>query len=160
MYVVKRSGNQEPVSFDKITNRIRKLCDGLNSEYIDPAIVTAKVASGIYNGITTRELDKLAAETAAYSSTFHPDWSILAARIAVSDLHKNTTNDFAKNIQSMCDYIHPVTGKSAPLIATYINQVIQKHAVVLNQAIQYERDYDFDFFGFIARNQCQKNDKK
>ena len=148
MYVVKRSGNQEPVSFDKITNRIRKLCDGLNSEYIDPAIITAKVASGIYNGITTRELDKLAAETAAYSSTFHPDWSILAARIAVSDLHKNTTNDFAKNIQSMCDYIHPVTGKPAPLIATYINQVIQKHANVLNQAIQYERDYDFDFFGF------------
>lgn len=148
MYVVKRSGNQEPVSFDKITNRIRKLCDGLNSEYIDPAIITAKVASGIYNGITTRELDKLAAETAAYSSTFHPDWSILAARIAVSDLHKNTTNDFAKNIQSMCDYIHPVTSKPAPLIATYINQVIQKYANILNQAIQYERDYDFDFFGF------------
>lgn len=148
MYVIKRNGNQEPVHFDKITNRIRKLCNGLNEDYIDPTIITSKIAAGIYNGITTHELDKLAAETAAYSSTFHPDWSILAARIAVSDLHKNTTDDFASNIQKMKDYIHPITKKNAPLIAPYINKVVQENALVLNQAIKYERDFDFDYFGF------------
>lgn len=148
MYVVKRDGRTEPVAFDKITARIRKLCYSLDPHYVDPTKVAAKVIAGLYDGITTRELDMLAAETCAYSSTYHPDWSTLAARIAVSDLHKQTDSCFSKNAQRLREHIHPKTGAPAPLIAEDVNDIIQRNAAKLDDAIDYQRDFDFDYFGF------------
>jgi ribonucleotide reductase alpha subunit len=148
MYVVKRNGTQEPVQFDKITTRTNKLCYGLNMDFIDPAAIAVKVIQGLYSGITTSELDQLTAETCAYSSTHHPDWSILGARIAVSNLHKNTESVFSRNIQRMFEYTHPITGEAAPLIHSDVYEVIMKNADKLDNAIYYDRDYEYDYFGF------------
>lgn len=148
MYVIKRDGTQEPVQFDKITTRINKLCYGLNMDFIDPAAIAVKVIQGLYSGITTSELDQLTAETCAYSSTYHPDWSILGARIAVSNLHKNTDSVFSRNIQRMFEYTHPITGEAAPLIHSDVHEVIMNNADKLDNAIYYDRDYEYDYFGF------------
>lgn len=96
MQVIKRSGKKENVSFDKITARVKKLCYGLNSDFIDPIEIAKKVIQGLYDGVTTVELDNLAAETAASMATIHPDYAQLAARIAVSNLHKETKKSFRK----------------------------------------------------------------
>ena len=99
MYVIKRNGSKQEVSFDKITARIKKLCYGFESSNISPIKIAQKVIAGIYDGVTTTELDCLAAETTAYSTTIHPDYSLLASRIAISNLHKNTEKTFSNNIQ-------------------------------------------------------------
>ena len=99
MYVITRSGEREPIKFDKITERIQTLSHDLNSDHVDASQIAKKVIEGIYDGITTRELDQLAAETAAYLSTKHPDYSTLAGRIAVSNLHKETRGCFSENIK-------------------------------------------------------------
>ena len=109
MFVIKRDGSKQEISFDKITARIKKLCYGFNSPDISPIKIAQRVIAGIYNGVTTTELDCLAAETTAYSSTTHPDFSKLAARIAISNLHKNTEKSFSKNIEKFYNYIHPQT---------------------------------------------------
>merc|ERR1719261_2181028 len=105
MHVVKRNGAQEPVSFDKITQRIQNLCTGLNGDYVDPTKVAQKVVEGVYKGVTTTELDNLAAETCAYMSQSHPDYSILAARIAMSNLHKNTVASFAETCKTLYTFV-------------------------------------------------------
>lgn len=148
MFVIKRNGQQELVHFDKITSRVQKLCDGLNMDYIDPISVSQKVIQGLYNGVSTKELDKLAAETCAYLSTYHPDWSTLAARIAVSDLHKNTSSSFSENIRRMRKYVNPKNGEKAPIIHEDVAYVVSKYAKELDAAIDYNRDFDFDYFGF------------
>jgi ribonucleotide reductase alpha subunit len=148
MYVIKRNGDQEPVHFDKITERIKKLCYGLNLSYIDPAAISLKVIQGLYSGITTTELDQLASETCAYSSTYHPDFSTLAARIAVSNLHRQTDSVFSRNVKRMYEYTHPKTGEFAPLVAKSFYDVVMKYADVLDNAIYYDRDFNFDYFGF------------
>lgn len=114
MRVIKRDGREEPIIFDKITLRIKKLCYGLDGRFIDPVKVAMKVIQGLYDGITTRELDTLAAETCAYSSTYHPDWSTLAARISVSDLHKQTEASFSKNAAKLHAHIHPKVSEPFP----------------------------------------------
>ena len=110
MQVIKRSGKREEVSFDKITARIKKLCYGLDMRYVDYIEISKKVVLGLYDGVSTTELDNLAAETAATMATIHPDYAILAARIAVSNLHKNTDKSFAKTVKSLYNYIDPKTG--------------------------------------------------
>jgi ribonucleoside-diphosphate reductase alpha subunit len=147
MYVVKRNGEKEEVAFDKITRRIRALCDGLNADYVDPVKVTQKVVEGVYPGVTTSDLDTLAAETCAYMSQFHPDFSTLAARIAVSNLHKNTEEDF----RSVIKHLYTVTdkaGRPAPLVSDELAEIAEKYGDKINAAIMYERDYRFDYFGF------------
>ncbi|MEC9281397.1 MAG: ribonucleoside-diphosphate reductase subunit alpha [Bdellovibrionota bacterium] len=148
MFVVKRNGKKEPVKFDKITARVAKLCYGLNEDYVDPVEVGKKVVAGIYDGVTTTELDTLAAETAAYLTTLHPDYAILAARIAVSNLHKVTEKSFSKNIQAMYDYVNPKTGEKAPLIGEETYQAVMDNADRLDSAIIYDRDFSYDYFGF------------
>ncbi len=148
MFVLKRNGEKEEVHFDKITTRIKKLCYGLNEKYVDATKVAIKVIQGIYNGITTSELDQLASETCAYSSTYHPDWSKLGARIAVSNLHKNTDSVFSRNVKKMYEYKHPKTGEDAPLISKDFYTVVMENAEILDNEIKYDRDYDFDYFGF------------
>ena len=148
MYVMKRSGKQEAVHFDKITSRVMKLSYGLNLKSDDIIEIAKKVIIGIYNGVPTTELDNLAAETSASFTTKHPDFAVLAARIAVSNLHKNTTKSFSETASLLFNYIDNKTGDLAPLIADDVYAIIQENADQLNASIIYERDYHFDFFGF------------
>jgi len=148
MQVVKRSGKREDVSFDKITARVKKLCYGLNQKYVDPIEISKKVILGLYDGVTTTELDNLAAETAATMATTHPDNALLAARIAVSNLHKNTDKSFSKTMTALYNYIDPKTGQKAGLIGEETQKIIQDNKDRLNSAIIYDRDYAFDYFGF------------
>lgn len=148
MFVLKRNGKKEVVHFDKITSRVMKLSYGLNLKQDDIIGIARKVIIGIYNNVTTTELDNLAAETAASFTTKHPDFAVLAARIAVSNLHKNTTKSFSKTAGLLYNYIDDRTGEPAPLIADDVYCIIQQHADQLDASIIYERDYHFDFFGF------------
>ncbi len=148
MQVLKRNGKAEAVHFDKITSRVMKLSYGLSLKQDDIIEIAKKVIAGIYNNVTTTELDNLAAETAASFTTKHPDFAVLAARIAVSNLHKNTTKSFSYTAGLLYNYIDQKTGDKAPLIADDVFAVIQEHQDRLNAAIIYERDYHFDFFGF------------
>lgn len=148
MYVIKRDGRKEAVQFDKITSRIRKLCYGLDMNFVDPVEIAKKVIQGVYDGVTTVELDNLAAETAAYLTTTHPDYAILAARIAVSNLHKNTKKSFSETIKDLYHYKNPKTDQPAPLVADDVYEIIMKNADLLDSSIIYDRDFNYDYFGF------------
>src|SRR6201986_205548 len=148
MYVIKRDGKKETVKFDKITARIEKLCYSLNPALVDPIDVAKKVIEGLYDGVTTSELDNLAAETAASLTTKHPDYALLASRIAVSNLHKNTIKSFSETMRKLYEYVDPKTGKDASLIADDVWEVIEKNAELLDSSIIYDRDFGFDYFGF------------
>ncbi|WP_223551329.1 ribonucleoside-diphosphate reductase subunit alpha [Aestuariivivens sp. NBU2969] len=147
MYVVKRDGRKEQVMFDKITARVRKLCYGLN-ELVDPLRVTMRVIEGLYDGVTTSELDNLAAEIAATMTTAHPDYARLAARISVSNLHKNTKKTFSEVMHDLYTYVNPRTGKDAPLLSDEVYNVIMEHKDRLDSTIIYNRDFGYDYFGF------------
>lgn len=148
MFVIKRDGTKESVKFDKITARIQKLSYGLDPQHVDPILVAKKVIDGVYDGVTTSDLDNLAAETAASLTTKHPDYAQLASRIAVSNLHKNTTKSFSKTIETLYNYIDPKTGQKAALIADDVNEIVQKNAQLLDSSIIYDRDFGYDYFGF------------
>ncbi len=148
MYVVKRDGRRETILFDKITSRIEKLCYGLNRDYVQPVEVAKKVIVGMYDGIATTRLDELAAETAASLTAMHPDYALLAARIAISNLHKETLKSFSETMRALYHYIDPATGQKAPLLSDEVMQVVNQNAEQLDSAIIYSRDYDYDYFGF------------
>jgi ribonucleoside-diphosphate reductase alpha chain len=148
MYVIKRDGRHESVKFDKITARIEKLCYGLDPAYVQPVQVAVKVVSGLYDGVKTTELDNLAAETAASMTTTHPDYAILAARIAISNLHKETNKSFSTTIKRLYNYEDPKTGENASLIAKEVYEVVRTHAALLDSTIIYDRDYGYDYFGY------------
>ena len=148
MYVIKRDGKQETVKFDKITARIEKLCYGLNPALVDAIDVAKKVIEGLFDGVTTSELDNLAAETAASLTTKHPDYALLASRIAVSNLHKNTIKSFSETMKLLYNYVDPKNGKKAPLLADDVWEIIEKNAEELDSNIIYDRDFGFDYFGF------------
>jgi ribonucleoside-diphosphate reductase alpha subunit len=148
MFVVKRNGKSESVKFDKITARIEKLCYGLDRRFVNSIDVAKKVIEGLYDGVTTTELDNLAAETAASLTVKHPDYARLASRIAVSNLHKNTTKSFSDTMQLLFDCTDSKTGKYVPLLADDIWAIIKENAELLDSTIIYDRDYGFDYFGF------------
>ena len=147
MHVVKRDGHREEVKFDKITARIQKLCYGL-SPLVDPVAVAMRVIEGLYDGVTTSELDNLAAEVAASMTVRHPDYAQLAARVAVSNLHKNSTKSFSETMRSLYTYVNAKTGKAAPMIADDVMEIIEQHAERLDSAAIYDRDFNYDYFGF------------
>lgn len=150
------------MKFDKITARIEKLCYGFNTEYVDAIDVAKKVIQGLYDGVTTSELDNLAAETAASLTTKHPDYALLASRIAVSNLHKNTEKSFSKTMCKLYNYIDPKTGKNAALLSDEVWEIIEKNADILDSNIIYDRDFAFDYFGFktLERSYLLKTDGK
>ncbi|AOP31551.1 ribonucleotide reductase large subunit [Skunkpox virus] len=148
MFVIKRNGCKENVMFDKITSRIRKLCYGLNTEFVDPIKIAMKVIQGLYNGVTTIELDTLAAEIAATCTTQHPDYAILAARIAVSNLHKETKKLFSDVMEDLFNYVNPKNGIRSPIISTTVMDIVTKYKDKLNSVIIYERDFSYNYFGF------------
>ena len=147
MFVVKRDGHTEPIMFDKITARIRKLNYGLNP-LVDPVRVAMRVIEGLYDGVTTTELDTLAAEIAATMTTSHPDYAQLAARISVSNLHKNTKKSFSSTMKDLYEYVNPRTGKKAPLLSDEVYKIISENAEKIDSSIIYNRDFGYDFFGF------------
>jgi ribonucleoside-diphosphate reductase alpha chain len=147
MYVVKRDGRKEPVMFDKITDRIKKMSYGL-SPLVEPVKVAMRVIEGLYDGVTTSELDNLAAETAAAMTVAHPDYAQLAARIAVSNLHKNTKKSFSETMKDLYEYVNPRTGQKAPLLSDEVFDVINEHAEELDSRVIYNRDFNYDYFGF------------
>lgn len=147
MFVVKRDGRKESIKFDKITARIQKLCYGF-SDLVEPTAVAMKVIEGIYEGVTTSELDNLAAEVSASMTTRHPDYALLASRISVSNLHKDTKKSFSETMVDLYNYVNPKTGKKAPLIADDVIKIIKKNAELLDSTIIYDRDFCYDYFGF------------
>jgi ribonucleoside-diphosphate reductase alpha chain len=162
MLVVKRDGRLETVKFDKVTSRIEKLCYGLDARFIEPHVVAKKVIDGIYDRVPTTELDNLAAETAASLTTKHPDYALLAARIAISNLHKTTSKSFSNTIKLLYQYVDPKTGENASLISREVNEVVKKNAALLDSTIIYDRDFGYDYFGFktLERSYLLKLDGK
>ncbi len=146
MYVVKRDGRKEVVKFDKITARIKKLCYGLNALVV-PEKVAMRVIEGLYDGVTTSELDNLAAEVAATNTISHPDYALLASRIVVSNLHKNTKKSFTDTMEDLYNYVDPKTNQPAPLLSDDVYNAIKDNAEVLDSNIIYDRDFRYDFFG-------------
>lgn len=147
MYVVKRDGRKESVKFDKITARIVKMCYGLDP-LVSPEAVAMKVIEGIYDGVSTTDLDNLAAEVAAAKTIDHPDYALLASRIAVSNLHKDTKKLFSDVMYDMFHYIDPKTGQKASLVAEDVYNIIQENKELLDSSIIYDRDFRYDYFGF------------
>ena len=147
MHVLKRDGRKEPVQFDKITARIKKLCYELHPA-VDPVKVAMRVIEGVYDGVTTTELDNLAAEVAATNAVTHPDYASLASRIALSNLHKSTKKSFAETMEDLHNYIDPITGQNASLVATDVIEIIREQAEFLDSQIIYDRDFNYDYFGF------------
>ena len=162
MLVIKRDGRRESVKFDKITARIEKLCYGLDTNHVSSVEVAKKVIVGIYDGVTTVELDNLAAETAATLTVKHPDYAVLAARIAISNLHKVTSKSFSNTMKRLYTYVDPRTGENASLISKEVYAVIKKNAALLDSTIIYSRDYTYDYFGFktLERSYLIKLDDK
>jgi ribonucleoside-diphosphate reductase alpha chain len=148
MEVIKRNNRRESVKFDKITARIEKLCYGLDRRFVNAVDVAKKVIEGLYDGVPTTELDNLAAETAAALTVKHPDYALLASRIAVSNLHKNTTKSFSNTMRLLYNCTDSKTGKLLPLIADDVMKIIEDNAELLDSTIIYDRDYGFDYFGF------------
>ncbi|WP_154856747.1 ribonucleoside-diphosphate reductase subunit alpha [Cyclobacterium xiamenense] len=162
MLVIKRDGRRESVRFDKITTRIENLCYGLDGRYIQPIEVAKKVIDGLYDGVTTTELDNLAAEVCASLTVKHPEYAVLAARIAISNLHKTTSQSFSNTMKRLYTYINPKTDENAALIAPDVYGIVKKHAAKLDEVIDYSRDFDYDFFGFktLERSYLIKLDGK
>ncbi len=148
MLVIKRDGRKESVKFDKITARIEKLSYGLNTKYVKTIEIAKKVIDGLYDGVSTQELDELAAETAATLTTKHPDYATLAARISISNLHKTTSKSFSNTIKRLYTYINPKTQENASLISKDVYGIINKNAAILDSSIIYDRDFNYDYFGF------------
>lgn len=147
MYVVKRDGRKEAVKFDKITARIVKMCYGLDP-LVSPEMIAMKVIEGLYDGVKTTDLDNLAAEVAASKTLDHPDYALLASRIAVSNMHKNTKKVFSDVVEDLYNYIDAKTGKKASLIADDVYEVVQKNKAQLDSSVIYDRDFKYDYFGF------------
>jgi ribonucleoside-diphosphate reductase alpha chain len=162
MLVIKRDGRRESVKFDKVTARIEKLCYGLDMNFLDPIDISKKVIDGIYDGVTTVELDNLAAETAASMTTKHPDYAILAARIAISNLHKVTSKSFSNTMKRLYTYLDPKTGENASLISKEVYEAVRNNAALLDSSILYDRDFYYDYFGFktLERSYLLKLDGK
>ncbi|MDB4075888.1 MAG: ribonucleoside-diphosphate reductase subunit alpha [Crocinitomicaceae bacterium] len=147
MYVIKRDERKEAVKFDKITARIVKMCYGLDP-LVSPEAVAMKVIEGLFDGVTTTQLDNLAAEVAAAKTIDHPDYALLASRIAVSNLHKETKKVFSEVMTDMHDYIDPKTGENASLVADDVYEIMMENKDRLDSSIIYDRDFRYDYFGF------------
>ncbi|UYV79318.1 RRM1, partial [Cordylochernes scorpioides] len=162
MFVLKRKGHKEAVMFDKITSRIQKLCYGLNMDFVDPPSITLKVINGLYPGVTTAELDNLAAEIAATMATKHPDYAKLAARIAISNLHKETKKIFSDVIEDLYRKVNSATKEWTPMISEKLYNIVQNNKEKLNSAIIYDRDFNYKYFGFktLERSYLLKSDGK
>jgi len=148
MQVVNRDGEREDVRFDAILEKLVKLSEGLDKSWVDPSQLTKLTIEGLYDGVSTRELDQLAAETAASLASHHPDYSKLAARICVDDLHRSTKSVFSEVVTDLREFVDPESGEHAPLISKEIYEIIEQNKEILDNHIDYSRDFNYDYFGF------------
>ena len=148
MFVITRSGKKEPVQFDKITHRIQKLTYGLNTTFVDAMEVAKRTIQGLFDGITTEELDNLSAEVAAYMTSTHPDFARLAGRIAVANLHRKTSDSFGETIEKLYKHVDPKTGEAMPAISEKLYNLAKEHKDRIGAEIAYSRDFEYDYFGF------------
>ena len=148
MFVMTRSGKREPVQFDKITHRISQLTYGLDSQYVDSMQVAKRTINGLFDGITTEELDNLSAEVSAYMTSVHPDYARLAGRIAVANLHRSTSDSFMETFETLYNYQNEYTGEKLPLISEEIFNFAREHKDRISSEIAYSREFEFDYFGF------------
>jgi ribonucleoside-diphosphate reductase alpha chain len=146
--VTKRNGKKEAVNFNKIVDRITQQTYELDQKWIVPFEIAQKVIEGITPDIQTSVLDNLAMETAASLATKHPDYSVLAARLAITSLHKETKKSFSKTVLDLYKYIDPKTGKHSPILSEKFNKLVQTHADEIDSAIVHSRDHNFDYFGY------------
>lgn len=161
MEVVKRDGRCVPVAFDKILARIQKLCYGFDVAAVDAALVAQKVVTGLRSGMHVVEIDELAAETAAYMSTQHPDYSQLAARISVSNLHKQTRKAFSETMTALYEF-SDTNGRHCPKISLELYRLANDNKNRLDSVIMHDRDFGYDYFGFktLERAYLQRIDDK
>jgi len=148
MYVIKRDGKRELVKYDKITNRIRKQTYGLNTDFVEALEVAKKVIQGVHDGVTSIQLDNLAGEIAASMTSVHPDYSILASRIAITSLHKSTKKSFVETMRDLHDYVDSRTNLDAGIIDSEVMKFIEENKDAIEHAISYDRDFNFDYFGY------------
>lgn len=162
MFVITRSGKREPVQFDKITHRISQLTYGLDAKYVDSMQVAKRTINGLFDGITTEELDNLSAEVSAYMTSVHPDYARLAGRIAVANLHRSTSDSFAETFEKLFNYQNEYTGEKLPLISEEIYNFAREHKDRISSEIAYSRDFEFDYFGFktLEKSYLLKVDNK
>jgi ribonucleoside-diphosphate reductase alpha chain len=162
MFVITRSGKREPVQFDKITHRISQLTYGLDAKYVDSMQVAKRTINGLFDGITTEELDNLSAEVSAYMTSVHPDYARLAGRIAVANLHRSTSDSFAETFDKLFNYQNEYTGEKLPLISEEIYNFAREHKDRISSEIAYSRDFEFDYFGFktLEKSYLLKVDNK
>ena len=148
MQVINRNGEREDVRFDAIKEKLAVLAEGLDTRWVDVDLVTKTTIEGLYDGVKTSELDQLAAETAAALASHHPDYSRLAARICIDDLHRSTKDNFSEVIDDLRTFVDPESGKHAPLISEEVHAIIMANAERLDAHIDYGRDHNYDYFGF------------
>ena len=146
--VTKRNGKKEPVKFDKIVDRITQQTYGLDQKWIVPFEIAQKVIEGITPDVKTSILDQLSMETAASLATKHPDYSILAARLAITSLHKETKKSFSETVEDLYRYIDPRTGLHSPIVSEVFYKLVKGHSDEIDSAIVHSRDHNFDYFGF------------
>jgi len=145
MTVIKRDGKKEDVSFDKVLQRIRKAARGLQ---VNPDALSQQVLGQIIDGVHTSELDELTAQLAASLCTNHPDWGVLAARIAISNHHKQTSSSFSDVILRLSNQTMPKSGETTSIVHETLLTVVKKHGAEIDARIHHDRDYLFDYFGF------------
>ena len=145
MRIIKRDGTEQPVSFDKVLKRIQKAAKGLT---VQVDTLAQNIISQICDGISSSKLDELAAQLAASLSTLHPDYATLASRLTISNHHKNTEMTFAQVAEALRNQVSAHTGKAVNYISEELYQVTLNHGALIESRIQYDRDYEFDYFGF------------
>lgn len=147
MFIIKRDGRKVDVSFDKIINRIKNLtCKEPKLTNVDPVLIAQKVVSGLYSGVTTVELDNLAGEISVYMSTIHPEYEVLASRLATSNLHKITNKNYEETCDLLYNHINPKTNEHAPLLSKECYDIIKNNIEIIQSKLNYEQDYTYDYF--------------
>ena len=144
MLVQTRSGKREPVQFDKITHRISQLTYGLDAKYVDSMQVAKRTINGLFDGITTEELDNLSAEVSAYMTSVHPDYARLAGRIAVANLQRSTSDSFMETVEKLYGFKNEFTGEKQPLVSEEFYQYAREYKDRISTEIAYSRDFEFD----------------
>jgi ribonucleoside-diphosphate reductase alpha chain len=162
MQILKRDGKKEAINFDRMVDFVNRYCFGLNKDFVSPIQVAKRTLEGVYDGVTIQELIQLSVETAASMTTKHPDYSLLAGRLAVSELHKNTDESFANTVEKMFFYKNPKNGEDAPMVSRELYENVIKNSLQLDSAIDYNRDYKYDYFGFktLERTYLLKMDSR
>jgi ribonucleoside-diphosphate reductase alpha chain len=162
MQIVKRDGRREPIDFDRMVDFVSRYAYQLDTDYINPNQVAKRAFEGAFDGITIVDLIQLTVETAASMTSKHPDYGLLAGRLAVSELHVNTSDSFSNTVEKMYYYKNPKTGENAPMISREIYDIVKKNAIDLDNSLDYSKDYSYDYFGYktLERTYLLKIDGK